>query len=71
MDDAIPTREQLLTMWKASAMRASEWARTPVVSSRMKKAVSRAIMTLMRVLLDHAIFWRSPMVRDEWAPTKA
>lgn len=42
------------TMWKASAVSASECARKPHISSRRKKAVSMAIMTLMRVLLDHA-----------------
>jgi hypothetical protein len=42
-------------MWKASAVRASEWARMPATSSRRKKAVSMIIITLMRVLLDHAI----------------
>lgn len=47
-------RIALRTMWKASAVRASECARNPQISSRRKKAVSMAIMTLMRVLLDHA-----------------
>lgn len=42
------------TIWKASAVSASECARNPHISSRRKKAVSMAIMTLMRVLLDHA-----------------
>ncbi|KAK1245732.1 hypothetical protein MKX07_004801 [Trichoderma sp. CBMAI-0711] len=41
-------------MWKASAVSARECARKPQISSRRKKAVSIAIMTLMRVLLDHA-----------------
>lgn len=51
-------------MWKASAMRASEWARKPVTSSSKKKAVSRAIITLIRVLLDQASFCRRPMVKE-------
>lgn len=41
-------------MWKASAVSAKECARKPQMSSSRKKAVSIAIMTLMRVLLDHA-----------------
>lgn len=41
------------TMWKASAVSARECARKPQISSSRKKAVSIAIMTLMRVLLDH------------------
>lgn len=52
-------------MWKASAMRASEWARKPVTSSSRKKAVSIAIMTLILVLLDQAIFSRIPMAKDD------
>lgn len=48
-------------------MRASEWARKPVTSSSRKKAVSIAIMTLILVLLDQAIFSRIPMAKDEGA----
>lgn len=60
------TREMMsLSMWKASAMRASEWARKPVTSSSRKKAVSIAIMTLILVLLDQAIFSRIPMAKDD------
>lgn len=46
-------------------MRASEWARKPVTSSSRKKAVSIAIMTLILVLLDQAIFSRIPMAKDD------
>ena len=42
------------TMWNASAVSAKECATKPPTSSSKKKAVSKAIMTLMRVLLDHA-----------------
>ncbi len=49
-------------MWKASAVRAREWARKPTVSSSRKKAVSMAIMTLIRVDLDHAIL--EPMMNE-------
>lgn len=42
-------------MWKASAVKASEWTRKPLINSSKKKAVSMAIMTLIRVLLDHAM----------------
>lgn len=41
-------------MWKASAVRASEWATKPLMSSRRKKAVSMPIMILIRVLLESA-----------------
>lgn len=43
------------TIWKASAVRASECARKPQTSSSKKKAVSMAIIILMRVLLESAI----------------
>jgi hypothetical protein len=36
-------------------VRAREWTRKPLINSRRKKAVSMAIMTWIRVLLDHAI----------------
>lgn len=42
------------TMWKASAVRASEWATKPLMSSRRKKAVSIPIIILIRVLLESA-----------------
>ncbi len=41
-----------LSMWKASAVKASEWARKPEMSSRKKNDVSMAIIILMRVLLE-------------------
>lgn len=41
-----------LSMWKASAVKAREWARKPAMSSSKKKAVSMMIMSLIRVDLD-------------------
>lgn len=49
-------------MWKASAVRASEWARKPEIISTKKNTVSMAIMILMRVLLESAIL--EAMVMD-------
>lgn len=56
------------TMWKASAVRASECARKPHISSSRKKAVSMAIMILMRVLLDHAMLEVLGMATRNAAP---
>lgn len=55
------------TMWKASAVRAREWARKPTMSSRRKKAVSIMSITLMRVLLDHAHLEEPAMMRAKSA----
>ena len=45
----------LLTIWKASAMSASEPTAIPTPSSRMKNAASMASMTVIRVDFDHAM----------------
>lgn len=42
-------------MWKASAMSASECTANPTVNSMRKKRISMPSITLMRVVLDHAI----------------
>lgn len=55
-------------MWKASAVSANECARKPHISSSKKKAVSMAIMTLMRVLLDHAMLEKLGMANRNAAP---
>jgi len=59
------------TMWKASAVRAREWARKPTMSSRRKKAVSIMSITLMRVLLDHAHLEEPAMTRAKSARARA
>jgi hypothetical protein len=58
-------------MWKASAVSANECARNPDINSRRKNAVSMAIMTLMRVLLDHAMLEAFGMVNRNAAPELA
>lgn len=55
------------TMWKASAVRAREWARKPAMSSSRKKAVSMTSMIFMRVLLDHAHFEEPAMAATSGA----
>lgn len=56
------------SMWKASAVSANECARKPDISSSRKKAVSMAIMILMRVLLDHAMLEVFGMANRNAAP---
>ena len=51
------------TMWKASAVRAREPTRKPLMSSRRKKQVSMTIMILMRRLFDQAIRSGLPMMK--------
>lgn len=57
-------------MWKASAVSASECARKPHINSSRKKAVSMAIMILMRVLLDHAMLEVLGMANRNAAPNR-
>ena len=45
----------LHTIWKASAMSASEPTATPTPSSRTKNAASMASMTVILVDFDHAM----------------
>ena len=47
--------EGIHTMWNASAISAKECTAKPTPSSRRKKRVSSASITLMRVDLDHPI----------------
>ena len=51
-------------MWKASAVRAREWARKPLMSSRRKNVVSMTIIILMRRLFDQLTRRKLAMAKE-------